>query len=609
MKLRVQILVLLGVFVLLLGIYTPTLLNQINGSSDDLMADVGETQIVLNVWGTLHATGYPLFCILGNLLVSGMRWLGVQPATAPSLVSLIFGLSALAIFYALALNLTGRIALAAGATLLLGLTRHVWLYNVVAEVYSFALLLLLILFALALWRETIPHRIEWLAFIGGMALAHHRGFVLAIPPLLYATWNEWSAQTRQQPQRIFIWLLLGVIGFVPYIYLPMRAQLGGIWVYGEPGTLSGLWDQFIARENPAIMRVPALFEVVAHKWMLVNELLHAEVTTLGVFLGILGLGIGVLRRNTRHVASTLGISAIVAYAFVVILFDDTIAPVIFPMTLAFIVGWLLLGEALVHTRQFTYAAIAPIACMCSALLLTRNTPFISNLTHDTTGLETIALASNTPANATLMLTWGTRYFAIGFAQDVLGHIKHFQRADDKADLAILLGQGMLVTPEFILTDRPPQWFEKTLGRPIFVRAVAPRLVQIDLAPEQFTQAATSAPNKSDLPVAQSPQVRCTNNSIILDVHWVATTQPTRDASVMVHLLDANGTVLAQDDQSAPVYGWRPLTSWQAREIVHDVYALPRKPNAANIRLGWYEKLASGEFKNYDTITLPVTCNP
>src|SRR5258706_4429564 len=68
------------------------------------MIDVGETQNVLNQWGTLHATGYPLYVIVGNMLVVGLRTLGVDAATAPGVTSLIYGMIALGLIYVLAVK-------------------------------------------------------------------------------------------------------------------------------------------------------------------------------------------------------------------------------------------------------------------------------------------------------------------------------------------------------------------------------------------------------------------------------------------------------------------------------------------------------------------------
>ena len=59
------------VLAVLVPIYLSTLQTIPNGSENYYMIDVGETQNVLNQWGTLHATGYPLYVMVGNALVAG----------------------------------------------------------------------------------------------------------------------------------------------------------------------------------------------------------------------------------------------------------------------------------------------------------------------------------------------------------------------------------------------------------------------------------------------------------------------------------------------------------------------------------------------------------
>ena len=76
-----------------------------NGSENYFMIDVGETQIVLNRWGTLHATGYPLYVMIGSTLVALLRAFGIGAATAPAVVSLFWGMLTLTLIYVLALQL------------------------------------------------------------------------------------------------------------------------------------------------------------------------------------------------------------------------------------------------------------------------------------------------------------------------------------------------------------------------------------------------------------------------------------------------------------------------------------------------------------------------
>ena len=83
----------------LLLLYLGTLQTIPNGSSHYFMIDAGETQIVLNEWGSLHPTGYPLYTISGNALTAILRSVGISPIIAPALVSLLWGMLALLLLY------------------------------------------------------------------------------------------------------------------------------------------------------------------------------------------------------------------------------------------------------------------------------------------------------------------------------------------------------------------------------------------------------------------------------------------------------------------------------------------------------------------------------
>ncbi|MCC6805628.1 MAG: DUF2723 domain-containing protein, partial [Anaerolineae bacterium] len=161
MRLRRTTLSVLGLvttLTILLVAYLPTLQTIPNGSENYYMIDVGETQIVLNRWGTLHATGYPLYVMTGSAMTALLRAFGIDSATAPAVVSLFWGILTLTLVYALALRWTRRIALAAAATVLFGLTRTMWIHNDIAEVYTMTLFFEALLLALALWQPPVRGR-------------------------------------------------------------------------------------------------------------------------------------------------------------------------------------------------------------------------------------------------------------------------------------------------------------------------------------------------------------------------------------------------------------------------------------------------------------------
>jgi len=201
-----------------------------------------------------------------------------------------------------------------------------------------------------------------------------------------------------------------------------------------------------------------------------------------------------------------------------------------------------------------------------------------------------------------MLAWGPRYFAVGFARDVLGLLPGVRLVDHKADYKSLLADGPLVTADYTFYNQPVSWWQQQIGAPVYLRAIAPNLVQIDTSPELERD-----PDEPSGVVEIAHRIDCMMNKLILRVDWHTDQKPTRDLSVFVHLLDGDGNVIAQDDHSAPVYGWRPLTSWVADEVVRDVYTLPDTPDASMISYGLYEQRSDGSFNNVVAYNLPVEC--
>ncbi len=723
-----RMLPLAALLVLLLAAYLPTLQTIPNGAEHYLMIDVGETQNVLNTWGTLHATGYPLYVMTGSALVSLLRATGISAATAPALVSLLWGLLALGIVFSLMSSLISRqlsvekpspptprpegegcktlsdSALspqpsvlgirhylpALLATLLLGLTRTVWVHLVIAEIYSFGLLLLILLLAVALWWPSPPlpqgerrsglqywfmsRRLYWLAFIGGIAVFHHRALLMAAPALLYAVWQDVVGTQKPSPPtplsqgegrkthsdsalspknsklgtrnsklssvlstqylarvsvRLTLCLLLGLLGFLPYIYLPLRANAGAAWVYGQPNSWTGFWDQFLGREAERFMGTPDSLAGLLANINTVNTVLFTDLTAPGLIAGLAGLLLALRQPALRRAAITLLLSGAAAYVFHIVFYTDILSALILPVLVSVAFGWAFLIAFALTSRpplpqgegekarlssplfirwgdlgtgnKFSRAAAVLVALLFAAYLYTQNQPFIYQLTHDETGLETIALVEGAPAGSTVMLAWGPRYFAARFAQDQQGRLPGIELVDHRADyVAVLARGGQLLTPEYTFYNQPLSWWETRLGAPVYLNAAAPYLVQIKTLPE-------FADRPPDGLGAVSRWVECLSDRLVVRVVWAAPRVPQRHLSVFVHLLDADDNLIAQGDQAAPVYGWRPVTTWLAGERVQDVYTLPRREDGVKVRFGLYYQADSGEFVNEVVYELPVEC--
>lgn len=206
---------------------------------NEYIKDVGEIQVALNVWGTVHHTGYPLFAILGNLFTAALRPLQVEPATAASLYAMTWGLVALAGVGLLLWRMTGKLNESLMFVGVLALARSIWIHNVIAEVYSMSLAITVLMLVVALWpdpwagRWSTRRRVWMLALLGGIGVAHHRAIVFVAPGLLWAVWPHVWAERRDWKRIVLPAMGLALLGFLPYVYLPLREwQGGGMGVWG-----------------------------------------------------------------------------------------------------------------------------------------------------------------------------------------------------------------------------------------------------------------------------------------------------------------------------------------------------------------------------------------
>lgn len=604
----------LGALGILVLVYLFTLQTIPNGSSHYYMIDVGETQIVLNTWGSLHATGYPLYAMSGSALVTLLKTLGIGAVVAPAVVSLLWGIGALALLSLLARHITRRDWLPALVILPYGLTRTIWIHNIIAEIYSFGLVILLVLLLLALWENPIPNRIYWLALIGGIGVAHHRAIAMSIPALLYATAPVFLDKTnrRRLPRIVGVSLLLGLVGFTQYAYMYWRGQTGAAWVYGDPGTLGGLWHEFMGKEAARFIGSPGSLDGLIDNFHMVNAVILRDLTAPGVIAGLAGLTLALWNPVRRRAAGVFWLNGLAAYLFHVGFYTDTLSALILPITLSLAFGWLFLADKILQmlkkqhypvTFRQGYAIISAVFAFTAGVLFVWNNAFIRDITTDETGLEVIEQVRAVPPGSTVMIGWGPRYFAPAFAHDVQNDLQHVILVDHNADFAAIVESGRLVTPEYTFYHQPVDWWQTRLGTTVYLYAAAPGMVEISTRPDL---AQTAIPE--GITVAEEA-VSCEGERVVLDITW-QTDRNARDAlSVFVHALDSQGGIVAQADQLHPVYGWRPVTTWLPGERVRDIYLIETETpeHIRSIRYGMYLVLPDGGFKNTYESTIAVLC--
>lgn len=202
---------------------------------DLLPGDAGEFQFAAWNFGLAHATGYPLYLMIGGLWQHVWAWFGVSPAASLNLLSAVFAAAAAASLY---LMLVEWLPAAPTVRRLAGGLAVAWFIAnptvrsqaLQAEVYMLhALLLIAILWATGrivlvetLSEDAFARRLALLAFCFGLGLTHHATTVLLGPALLLSLFVRRSAWLRSL--RAWLWAIsAGLAPLLLYLYVPLRS--------------------------------------------------------------------------------------------------------------------------------------------------------------------------------------------------------------------------------------------------------------------------------------------------------------------------------------------------------------------------------------------------
>jgi hypothetical protein len=607
--------------IVLLILYLVTLQRIISGSGDEYMYDAGEMQVALNLWGTPHAPSYPLFIALSAPLVALFKLFGTNPAAAASTASLVWGLAALGVTYDLLRRRTGQPWLAGLLVLVLGLMQSMWLHNVIAEVYSLYLLFVALILWLALADENADwSRRRWLALAAllGFGVAHHRAVAFLVPGLMVYLWPEFWRARREMPLTLLLGMLLFLAGFLPYLYIPLYARLGGIWYYGDPSAPDGLWTIISAKDWDYAWDPPHdLADLGAHVAYIVSVLVR-QFTWPGLAVGVAGsvspfFATGHSKRAALLLALSIGTYIGFMLWFPELVVDDPEPTGALPLLLLAVVA---LGEALriwiVQQKTLLWVSGGLLAVF-AGFLIWRNLPFIYDSTHDPAGViyrEQVATLTPVEADTYFFATpWGPHYMAMAYGLLVTQEYGGFEPVDHNADFEAILARGdRLVTTPDMLYAYPREWWVEGVGGEMYLRSAGPGFVEIDNAPLADANVPEGAPAalENGVWLLASEVEALGDGRYALTLYWQAVDPPDENYSVFVHLADSDsGEVLVQADSYAPVSGWYPVTDWRPGEVVRDEYRVAAPEGYTGslvVRAGMYRQLEDGSFENLDALS-------
>ncbi len=593
-------------------LYASTLMVTISGCAHEYCADVGEFQVALPLWGTVHYTGYPLYMFLGSPFVSALRVFGLPPALGASIYSMVWETLAVAGLVLLARRLSESLWLAGGVGVLFAVLEPVWVHGVLAEVYSMSMAL-----SVAILYLTIDLRANWsdkrgwlLAFLGGVSVAHHRLLALLLIPVgLYLLPIALRCRSFRR------WLLIASLcfgaGFLPYLDIPLRIWLGATWNYDQANTWLGFWRIFRGEEAAGLQRphiaLPALLAAAEEvSRFLVSTLTLPGIVIIG-FVTLRGAGWRPTRLTTWFL---LGVGA--SFGLFTLLFRNavlmqaTLMGTLLALCLLLVIG--------LSSLKATWQTLGGLACFGWAVwLLIHNWAFVTSLTRSQHGVAYAATVEKleAPDGALVMAPWGADYFALVYAQRVEGRMAQWQIVDHRANFRDLTARAShrVYTHSRTLYVFSLAWWTERLGAPMRMASAGPDMLL--LTSEPLERPTSTAILVGDHIVLDHWEIRpLSQGSLNVVLYWAATDTPTTDYSTFVHVSDQEviskpDDLIAQSDHDAPIYGWYPTSHWIPNEIIREDHplqiSLDRSPKS--IHIGMYRQDSRGDFHELGRVVL------
>lgn len=256
------------------------------------VGDSGELVAAAATLGIPHPSGYPLYVLLGH------AWIWLLPfgsvAFRMSLFSAFFAAATCSVFFVVCRRSGVVPPMAWFATLLFALSPSFWSQAGIQRVYSLSAFFVVAVVGLALeWHRSNPvgaaehesRDIRWMvaaAFAAGLGASNHTivgvvgaavaVFVLAVEPSLL-----------RRPRHLMACCGAGLLGLLPYAYLPLRSSREPRLDWGNPETATAFLDVVLRRDfwNRAWIEGPADGVAIVTDWLL----------SLGVEMAFVGTGL------------------------------------------------------------------------------------------------------------------------------------------------------------------------------------------------------------------------------------------------------------------------------------------------------------------------------
>jgi len=223
-----------------------------------VVGDSPEFVVTISTLGVSHPPGYPLYHLVGKALAS-LFWF-IPVARACNLASSLAAVATLIVAGLVLTSMGVRKWLVFVGLAALALSRTFWHFAVVTEVYMLNLLLFsLLAWLITAWhRDAGPRRLYFLAFVMGLALAHHTTMVIYFPLYIgivaaelcrsprpgtaLAGGSDLESTARWRPGLGTLVKAIGLLAapLALYAYLPLASARHPVMDWGRPDNLKAV---------------------------------------------------------------------------------------------------------------------------------------------------------------------------------------------------------------------------------------------------------------------------------------------------------------------------------------------------------------------------------
>jgi tetratricopeptide (TPR) repeat protein len=244
------------------------------------LGDSGELSAAAFCLGVPHASGYPLYVLVGKgfcLLPFG------DVGFRMNLMAAVFGVMAVGLVGSLIWRMSGSKVGAWVGGGVLAFIPVFWWQTVAAEVYTLHVFLVVwMVWLLWRWEETREfYFLVVFSFVTGLSFGNHLQTVMLAPAVYYLILSG-DRKVLVDGKRFLVLSVFFVLPFLVYGYLPIRTWAGAAMHWGDPDS----WDRFWVHVSGRAHRSGYVFNLGVWEYV---ERLKESLAFIWVQFGVLGV--------------------------------------------------------------------------------------------------------------------------------------------------------------------------------------------------------------------------------------------------------------------------------------------------------------------------------